>query len=538
MNLTNYLYDGKLFVVDAGVLFPDPSKLGVGSIVPEVERYFVEAGGVFAYIITHGHEDHIGALPFLYSQFPAPIYATPWTCSLIRRKFERTNRTLDPKHLNQLEAGDSARLNSIEFKYLRVNHSIPHACSLHIKTNHHSVFHTGDFKCDDTPLMEEIFPEDELKKIGEKGVDLLLSDSTNATKPGRCPSESLVKPALVKILKESKYAVIGTTFSSNLWRIISFIEAAQEAGRKILICGRGLETTLEVAKETGLYTPPSSVFVKDINADNFKRKNLLVLATGCQAEWRAALSRMARGENRSFKIRAGDTVLFSSRMIPGNEKPVINLTNDLLRLGAEIITSREVPNVHVSGHGHQEDLNIYINNLKPKHHVPVHGSVSHQYANISLGYDKNFPVTTHHITNGDVWDLENGALKTIGSVEVGLRFVDNDSQVSMSRETLRERLRIGEHGLAILSGVFSAQKQEFIVNPQIELQGLGMPDNVDEKIWLEKTSHKIKTNYLKLFQQGRKEVSDLNEQSRITLRRELSKLLRKKPIVITKFYTI
>jgi ribonuclease J len=539
MNLTNYLYQGKLFVVDAGVLFPDPSKLGIGSIVPDVSKFFAKSGGVFAYVITHGHEDHIGALPFLYEQYPAPIYATPWTAALIRRKFEKTFSTLDSKHLKIVVAGDKAMIEGIEFRYVHANHSIPQACSLHIKTSNHSIFHTGDFKCDNTPPpMDPKFSLQELEEIGKSGVDLLLSDSTNAIKTGWCPSEDVVKPALVKVLKEAKGAVIGTTFSSNLWRLRSFIEAAQEAGRKVLICGRGLNTTLEIANETNVYTPPSNILVEEQNSDNIPKKDLLVLATGCQGEWRAALTRMSKGEGRAYKIGAGDTVVFSSRMIPGNEKPIINLTNQLLKIGAKIITTREVADIHVSGHAYSKDLDTYINALKPKNHVPVHGSVAHQHANIGLGVNRKFPVETHHISNGDVWELENGKIRTLDNIEVDLKFVDNDSQVSLSRSVMRERLRIGESGAAVLSGVFSRTKKNFLCPVNLELFGVGFSIDVDESEWCEDACRRVESALILLFKQGTNDSDVLIEQTRINMRRQLSKSIGKKPIVINKIQII
>ena len=325
MNLTCYLYEGKHYVVDCGIRFSEPVKLGTDAVVPKVDDFFEEVGGVDAYIITHGHEDHIGALPYIVERWPAPIYATPWAANLLSRKFARRGMDEDDYPISIVEAGDRVRDDSIEIEYLHVNHSIPHACALVVRTADLTVFHTGDFKFDSSPIREAPIDLEHLSQLGKDGIDLVLADSTNADKSGYCPSESTVEAPLTRLLTSAQGAVFLGTFSSNLWRLITIFEACKAADRRVFVQGTGIAISLEIAKETGVYEPPPGLLVDASEIGALDRRSFVVLATGCQGEWRAAMARISHGEHRDIAVEAGDTVILSARIIPGNERSIFSM---------------------------------------------------------------------------------------------------------------------------------------------------------------------------------------------------------------------
>ena len=381
MNLTCYLHEGKHYVIDCGIRFSEPVKLGTDAVVPKVDQFFEQVGGVDAYIITHGHEDHIGALPYIVERWPAPIYATPWAANLLSRKFARRGMDEDDYPISIVEAGDRVRDDSIEIEYLHVNHSIPHACALVIRTRELTVFHTGDFKFDATPIREAPIDLEYLSQLGENGIDLVLADSTNADKSGYCPSERTVEAPLTRLLTSAQGAVFLSTFSSNLWRLITIFEACQAANRRVFVQGTGIAISLEIAKETGVYEPPPGVLVDAAEVGSLDRRDFVVLATGCQGEWRAAMSRISHGEHRDISVESGDTVILSARIIPGNERSIFAMIDRFKRLGAYVITPKDEPEIHVSGHAYGGELQELIQRLQPKYYLPVHGAYTQMLAN-------------------------------------------------------------------------------------------------------------------------------------------------------------
>ena len=538
MNMTAYICSGKLFVVDCGVMFPDPMKLGVEAVIPKVHEIFKQCGGVYAWVITHGHDDHIGALPYLIDKYPAPMYATPWTAELIQNRFNR--KGIGDRHpITVVEPGDHVTAEGFDAEYVAVNHSIPHACALFIRTPQMNIFHTGDFRIDDTPVIEEPISRSLLRKIGDEGVHLLLADSTNAQKKGIGPSESSVKGPLGETMDNATGAVVITTFSSNFWRIKQIVDLCIEKGRKLLILGPGVEASFAAAAAVGMYRIPDGVRVDESQARHVPRKELVVIATGSQGEYRSAMMRISLGEHKAFKIQDGDVVVFSSRMIPGNERTAQMMMAKLEKLGARIITTRQNPGIHVSGHAFSGEIAELMRCLRPKQFIPIHGTFSHLHANELIPAEHQLKDTkSYTMENGDVMDVTKTSVKRFKRIDPESEFIDSESYVPIAYETLRERLRIGELGMAIIGGVFSMEKKDFVHAPVITIQGLAFPHTINGKVWLEEASMYVAEAVITGAKTGVCTPESVNEDARVTMRRHLSGMFGKKPVVLTNLFVI
>jgi ribonuclease J len=546
MNLTGYIFRGKLFVVDCGVMFPDPSKLGIEVIYPDIDAFFERAGGVHAYLITHGHEDHIGALPYILGRWPAPVHATPWTAALIQAKFER-RKIAGQFEVKEVSPGSWLNFGDVSVQYVPVNHSIPHASALLMHFGDLRVFHTGDFRIDFQTQYEPKMDLDNLRNIGKKGVDLLIADSTNAHRPGFGPGELSVLEPLSDIMRDCPGALIITTFASNYWRIKTVAALCEQLGKKLLILGGGLEQAIAIAEKVGFDPLPNGIRATEeqVSLGHIPRDRVVVLATGSQGEWRSALSRLSSGEHRSFKIVPGDTVVFSSRIIPGNEKSVLWLVNNFVKAGAKVITSRENPGIHVSGHAYRDEIKTLVECLRPRNFIPMHGTFTHLASNEQVIAELGLSDTsTLLMEDGDIIELshENG-LSTAGSIDVGMVYVDSDSYASMSKEVLRERLRIGEGGCAIVTGVFDLDGRRWLRAPDILLQGIAFPKErgqvgeVNKEIWIEEAGIHVASAVEELAKrQLSADGEALEEEARLTLRRLLAGSLNRKPTVFARIH--
>ena len=535
MNSTGILYNGKLYLIDCGVRFPDPAKLGIEAIFPDFAPLIEACGGVEAYILTHGHEDHLGALPYIIDQWPAPIYGTPWTCELFRTKIARRKGNIDKYQLREVEPGDEVKNSDISFEYVHINHSIPMACSLLIKTPEVKVFHSGDFKLDPDPLTEKPFDSARLHAIGNEGVDVLLCDSTNAHREGNCPGEKSVFKPLLDEVSRAPGAVLLTTFSSNLWRLQSVIEVCKTTGRRLFIMGAGMEQTIAFGKSFGLIDIPESMMLTETSVNNCPREKLMIMLTGCQAEWRSALARIAKNEGKKYKLSATDTVIFSSRIIPGNEKPIIDMIDQILQSGAKVITARENPGIHVSGHGYRGDITRLINLVRPNTFLPIHGNFQQQSANADTGLTANLrPSQCQVITAGDVVDIDQKGVHWLKRVDFDMKFVDSESYIPLKRETMRDRHKIGELGCAILTGTFHRKENKWSSEPEIDLVGIELPRHIELAKWYKEQSNYIIKVVAELTKNNNNGTEALNEEVRISFRRNVSSLINKKPVVLNK----
>lgn len=536
MNMTCLLYDRRIYLIDAGFLFPDPQMLGVQSIIPNLHKVLKSDQKLDGYIITHGHEDHIGALPYIYSRWPAPIWAPRWTSALIEKKF--AEKGITKYSLTTVNNKDRIKLQgNASVEYIRVNHSIPDAFALMIRVADTRIFHTGDFKIDLQSPYEDPIDLNYLKSISDKeGVTLLLADSTNAHKPGPTPSEVSVIEPMKKVIQRAPKRVFVTTFASNLWRLISLAKICQELGHKLVLSGAGIRFCLELADKLGLYRLPKGLVVDERKAAQMKQK-VVVLISGSQGEPNSALFRLAEGSHRNLSIHEGDTVVFSSRLIPGNEKQFFRLLNELRKRGADVITDKEEREIHVSGHAYSGDLVTLLKTLRPKFYVPVHGTFWNLSENCDLVHS-NEGIKSKQILveDGSVIVVNKQKASISNTIAVDQRFVDSDSQRDMSKAMLAQRLKLGELGLAVLSGVISQRSRRWVRGPELELVGIPGPDAKKTGV----DPHRALIDELRIYPEKKMGDVKLSEEAKCVeklrnfLKYKLYHELQKKPVVMVK----
>jgi len=442
MNVNLYGCRGQWIMVDLGLTFADPAYPGIDLILPDLEFIENQQEKLAGIILTHGHEDHIGALPYLAEELKSPLYATPFTAGLIAGKLEEEGLTGQVK-LNTVERGGSVELGPFKVSFVALSHSIPEGNGLLIQTPFGNIFHTGDWKIDETPVLGEAPSPDALRAIGDQGVLALVCDSTNVFQEQPSGSEESVHAGLLAKAAEAKGRVLVTTFASNAARLQTIGRVALETGRKVCIAGRSLDRILRVAQATGYLTDfPAPVDFAE--AMRLPRSEVLIIATGGQGEPRAALGRIASG-NHDLKISEGDTIIFSSRIIPGNEVAIGRIMNQLSELGVRIVTERQA-HVHVSGHPGRPELIEMYNWVRPEIVVPVHGEARHlaEHARLALGHGVSQAVVQE---NGDVIRLAPGAARKVDEVRVGRLVLDGDVILPADGATVTERRRMGYGGL-------------------------------------------------------------------------------------------
>ena len=523
-NCTALVVKGDLYLIDAGAMFPDHRKLGVQVIVSNIDEWVEAAGGIRSYIITHGHEDHIGALPIYWKKWPAPIYASAWTKELIDRKFGRFG--IDPKKLeiHLAEHRSTFSDHQLQFQYLQVNHSIPDAFAILFSGAKEvpKFFHSGDFKIDSTGTFEACMDLSLLSEMGRQGVDLLFADSTNAHQPGNCPPESSTEQSLEQIIKESKGRVVLTTFASNLWRLLTVLKVAKKLKKQIHIIGSGIEFSLSTAHKLKMVDLDQYPIIDANQLSSVSSENLVILASGCQAEMRAGIARLAFEEHQRLKLKKEDTVIFSSRSIPGNERDIAFIQSLFEEKGIKVITARQNPSIHVSGHAYGGDLQQLIDALDPHFYLPIHGNFSQLQANRR---QRHYKIKFERpLKNGEVIELGQKVLNRLETLEVTTSYVDAYSNQLLDYETLRSRLKIAEVGLVIVSGCLDLKSETWIHPPTFDGYGI----NIEEDM-LDKLNHQIMNLQFLDCQKA-----DAIEAIRVHTRRVLNTFLSKKPVVICK----
>lgn len=459
MNMTCYIYNEKMIIVDAGNLFPEPWMPGILSIVPDPDFWLFKEFKLLAYFATHAHEDHIGALPYLLKKVPAPIYSTIWTTEIIKRKL--IEHAVDAKVI-AVDPGKTVDLAPFSVKFLAVPHSIPDTVSFLIKTGNSAVFHSGDFKFDQ-PL--ENVPES-FEDLRKESIDLFLCDSTNAEKDGVCPEEHTVYEPLKEIIQNAKGNVYLASFSSNFMRFKLIADICKELHKKLFISGVSLRNNFLLAKNLGIIN--ETLYQEDSEAGEALNKSV-ILVSGCQGEYRSALARISNDEHRFFRIKNDDIVVFSSRAIPGNEKNIANLIDKLLRLNAKVITVKEDAGIHVSGHAYGGEVRKLLEHANPKVFVPIHGNYRQMLANASRSTTKNILM----LENGNIIEQGANGASIMGKIKIETMYVDENSNLLLNKAQLIERVKIAKKGIAFLSGLISTGKQHtWKKGPIIRLAGL------------------------------------------------------------------
>lgn len=468
MNITAFEYGQSIIVVDCGLAFPSDDMLGVDLVVPDVTYLKENAQKVKGFFITHGHEDHIGAIPYVLKEVNAPIYATRLTMALIESKLEE-HGMLDVVERHITEYGEVVARDDFSVEFIRINHSIPDACALAIMSPAGTILHTGDFKIDYSPVVSVHADLQRIAELGREGVLALLSDSTNAMRSGYTPSEQTIRETFNSLFSGLKTnRVLVATFASNLNRVQLIIDAAAKFGRKVAIEGRSMVNAVEIAKNMGYIQIPENTLVDLEEISNYPDDRMCILMTGSQGEAMAALSRVANGQHKRIIITPNDTVIFSSSPIPGNEKAVSNLMNEIAKRGARVINKA----THVSGHACEEELKLVYALANPKYAIPVHGEYRHRKANAEIA--KLMQVERNNvlmINSGDVLEISADKAEITGQVQHGGVMVDGLGVGDVGNIVLRDRQNLSQDGIIIVAMAVSKSSGMLISGPELISRG-------------------------------------------------------------------
>jgi len=475
-NMTSYEIDGKILIVDCGVLFPEEHQPGVDLILPDFSPIRDRLDDVLGVVLTHGHEDHIGAVPYLLKlRQDIPLIGSTLTLALIEAKLKEHRIT--PYTLN-VEEGQVEQMGPFELEFIAVNHSIPDALAVAIRTKAGLVLHTGDFKMDQLPLDDRITDLRAFARLGEEGVDLFLPDSTNADVPGFTPNERDIGPVLESVIAKAKRRVIVASFSSHVHRVQQVLDAAVANRRKVVLMGRSMVRNMGIAQELGYLTVPDGVIIDAKKAVDLPDDQVVYMSTGSQGEPMAVLSRLANMEHPSITVGQGDTVILASSLIPGNENAVYRVINGLTKLGANVVHKANAK-VHVSGHAAAGELIYCYNILRPKNVLPVHGEYRHLVANANLAIQTGVPEENTIIAeDGTVIDLRDGVATVVGQLDLGFVYVDGSSVGEITDADLKDRRILAEEGFISIFVAVDAQTGKVIVGPEIQARGFAEDEAV------------------------------------------------------------
>lgn len=478
-NMTLYEYGNNALIVDAGLMFPENDMIGIDYIIPDFSEILKDKKDIIrGIIITHGHEDHTGAIQHLLDEVQAPIYATPLTCGLVEGKLDR-NGLNGKADLRRVNAGDKVQIGAFSVEFFHVCHSIPDAVGLGIETPAGLIVHTGDYKFDQTPV--DNWPTDyaKLGEFAQRGVLALLSDSTNATQPGWTKSERVIDAALDKVLEEAEGRVLVATFASLISRMQQVAEAAQRHGRKIAFTGRSMVDNYKIASELGYVDFPDRLVVSLEKSLSMPDNQVVLMCTGSQGEPRSILGRLANGTNRKFDIREGDTIVLSSHPIPGNEESVYRTINNLFRRGANVIYESIAP-VHVSGHASEEEIKLLLNLVRPKYVIPVHGELRMLKQQAKLAEDVGVPKENIAVVeNGQVIEFVDGELRLGERMPGGYIFVDGSGVGDVDQDIVRERDTLGRDGVMMVRLDVDPKTGQLKGEPEITTRGFMMQEDFD-----------------------------------------------------------
>lgn len=525
-NMTVFEYDGRLLVIDCGVLFPSSGEPGVDLILPDFGPIENKLDKIEALVITHAHEDHIGAIPWLLKlRGDIPIVASRFTIALIAAKCKE--HRLRPKFIEVNEKSD-VNYGPFRVRFWAVNHSVPDALGIMLGTPAGNIIHTGDIKLDQTPLDNRPTDLPALSRYGDEGVDLMLCDSTNANIPGVSASEGDIPATFKRLVGGAKQRVILASFASNVYRVQAAIDAAVAAGRKVAFNGRSMMRNMEIAEKMGFLKVPRGTIVPIDEAAKMAPHKVMLITTGTQGEPMAALSRMARREHRQITVRDGDLIIFSSSLIPGNEEAVYGVMNMLSQIGAEVVTNKEAK-VHASGHGYGGELLFLYNAARPKNAMPVHGEWRHLRANkelaISTGVHRDRVVLAQ---NGVVVDLHKGRAQVVGQLQVGNLYVDGVTMGAVDADTLTDRTNLGAGGVVSITCVIDNRTSRLLERPTVATTGF----SDDDRDIVPEVAELVENTMHDLAAEGENDTYRMVQK----LRRKVSKLMdtkyKREPVIL------
>ena len=527
-NMTAFRYGDDIILIDAGLMFPEDDMLGIDLVIPDISYLIENQDKLKGIFLTHGHEDHIGALPFILKQLNVPVYGTALTLGILEGRLEEAG--VSTANLNVIKSGERVRAGAFKLEFMRVNHSIPDAIGMAIHTPVGLIVHTGDFKIDQTPVDGQVMELNRFAEYGDRGVLLMMADSTNAERPGYTQSEKFVGETFDNEFRYAKNRIIVATFSSNVHRIQQICDTAARYGRKVAVMGRSMVNVVNISLKLDYLKIPEGLLVDIDEIRNYTNEKIVVICTGSQGEPMSALTRMSMGENRKVQIVPGDTVIISAAPIPGNEKMVSNTINHLYMLGAEVVYEK-ANGVHVSGHASQEELKIMHNLVRPKFFMPVHGEYRHlvKHARLaeSLGMDrKNIMIAE----NGAIVELTRDRICMNGKITAGNVLIDGLGVGDVGNIVLRDRRQLSQDGIMIVVvGVDSAAKQ-IVSGPDIVSRGFVYVREAEDLMGEAKDV--VQAALDKCEERNNTEWSALKTAIRDSLGRFLYEKTRRRPMII------
>ena len=530
MNCMSVRYGDEMIILDAGMGFPEETAYGVDISIPNFDFLEEYRDNIVAIVLTHGHEDHIGALPFILKRFNVPVYCSHFTAGLAESKLDEHD-LLGDTLLHRVAPRDVVEIGPFTVEFIRVSHSLVDCFSLAIKTPVGTIIHTGDYKVDETPVIGEPIDLRSFRRYGQEGVLALLSDSTNATVPGRTPSERAVIPAFEEIFSEAQGRIIVAAFASSIHRLQIVLDIAQQFDRKVCVLGRSMQKNVEIADRLGYLDIPDGLIVGLNEAKQMRANRIVFLVTGSQGESRAALSQLATQSYKGMSIEEGDTVVLSARIIPGNERLISRMIGFIYKRGANIIEEKRRL-IHVSGHASQEDIRIMTEAVRPKFVVPIHGEYRmlfrhKEFIKNHVGYKEEDIIL---IENGDVLELDGERAAVINKREIGRTFIDDTGFEQIERETVRERKQMAAEGIVTLIVTIDGETGELQATPEIVVRGVQGFDGQNGS--LKDAQRVIEAAVTGASRDMLADQTLLKEHVRVELKRFIQKLTGARPVIM------
>jgi ribonuclease J len=527
-NMTAVRQDSGMILVDAGLAFPDEEMPGIDLVLPDFTYLRQHSDEIRAIVLTHGHEDHVGALPYVLRELNVPVYATRLTLGLVRSKLQEFG--IKNADLRELKAGQKTELGGFNLELIEVNHSIPDAVAVAIRTNAGLIVFSGDYKIDLTPIEGNPMDLARLAALGEEGVLAYLGDSTNSERPGYVPSERLVGDTFNEVFQKAAGRIIVASFASHVHRIQQVVEAAKAHGRLVGVTGRSMIRNVQIARDLGYLDLPPQMLVEQRDINRIPDGDIVVLTTGSQGEPLAALSRIANGSHRTIEVGPGDVVVIAAHPIPGNERGVSRTINNLMKRGAEVCYSPLMP-VHVSGHAAQEEQKLVLSLLKPRYLVPVHGEFRHLKHHANTGMSLGIPEENIFILeNGGRIEFKNDEARRLDNVPAGMFLVDGGGVADTSESVMRERQQLSAEGMFIVVARINAQTGELLGPPDVISRGFVSPQGANGLV--EESVEVVNRTLQRTASQRITDWSELKNEIRKDLSSFLSERTRKRPIIL------
>lgn len=527
-NMTVFRYGDDIILIDAGLMFPEDDMLGIDLVIPDITYLLENRDKVKAIFLTHGHEDHIGALPYVLKQIDVPVYGTALTLGILQGRL-RENGVSD-ENLITIKPGDKIGVGAFNLEFIRVNHSIPDAVAIVIKTPIGTIIHTGDFKFDQTPVDGQVTQFNKFAEFGDAGVLALLADSTNAERPGFTQSEKMVGQTFDDEFRYARNRIIVATFSSNVHRIQQVVDSAVKYKRKVAVIGRSMINVVNIAMELGYLRIPEGVLIDIDETNNYTAEQIVIITTGSQGEPMSALTRMAMNDHKKVDIMPGDTVIISATPIPGNEKLVARTIDHLYKLGADVIYEKS-NGVHVSGHASQEEIKLMHNLVRPKYFIPVHGEYRHLIKHANIAKDLGMPRENIVIAeNGSVIELTKNGIGINGKIPSGKVLVDGLGVGDVGNIVLRDRRQLSQDGIMIVVVTLDHESCTVVSGPDIVSRGFVYVREAEDL--MDEAREKVQSALDRCEAGGVSEWSSIKSAIRDSLGRFLYERTRRRPMIL------